>query len=73
MLIHLLRMELSWVVQRWLGGMSMFNVRQLEVPDNGQHRYYHSLRYKPASKKELLSFYTLLKEIPARKSVALSH
>lgn len=51
MLIRLLRMKLSWVVQRWLSGMSRFNMPQLEGPDNGQHRYYHSLWYKPASKK----------------------
>lgn len=31
MLIRLLRMELSWVVLRWLRGMSRFNVPQLEV------------------------------------------
>jgi len=73
MLVLLLRMELPWVVQRWLHGMSGFIMPRLEGPGSGQHRYYHSLRYKPASKKQFLSFYTLLKEISARKSLALSH
>lgn len=32
----MLRVELPWVVQRRLSGVSRFNMPQLEGPDNGQ-------------------------------------